>query len=408
LLLQDVVATFALVLLAAGRGGSITAGSLLFLATKGAILSLGLIFVSSKVLPRMSKVIAGSQEFLFLFAIAWGFGIATLFEVSGFSIEVGALFAGVSLASLPYSQEIAARLKPLRDFFVVVFFIALGEGLQLSNIGNALVPAIALSLLVIVLKPFLVLVSMGMLGYTKRTSFKTAISLSQISEFSLVFVVLATGLGFVPPEISTIITLVAIITIAVSTYLMHYDDQLFVRLENHLRLFERKVVKDEKKISLGYPLVLFGYHKGGHEFVKTFREMHKRFVVVDYNPEVVEQLEHQSIHYIYGDATDLELLEEIGIERAKLVVSIITDFATNESLAIHLNKVNPKVIFVCHAETYDQAAALYRIGVTYVMMPHLIGSERISNFIKRNGTSQHAFDNYRQKHMLSLGRLALQ
>ena len=233
-----------------------------------------------------------------MFAIAWGFGVATLFEMSGFSLEVGALFAGVSLAGLPYAQEIAARLKPLRDFFVVVFFIVLGESLTLSNLGQALLPAIALSLVVILFKPLMVMTGLGLLGYTKRTSFKAGLPIAQISEFSLILVVIAQGYGLVSPLTSAIVALVAIITIGATTYLMHYDDELYAGLEHRLRLFERRIVKEESKTNADYPVVMFGYHKGGQEFAKVFREMRRRFNVVHYIPEVIEQLESQRNNFM--------------------------------------------------------------------------------------------------------------
>ncbi|PLS82039.1 hypothetical protein CYG49_00180, partial [Candidatus Saccharibacteria bacterium] len=189
-------------------------------------------------------------------------------------------------------------------------------------------------------------------------------------------------------------------------YLMKYDDQLFSAIEHHLRLFERHVVKDEKKQLTNYPLVLFGYHKGGHEFVRVFRKMKKPYVVIDYNPEVIETLDHQHIHYMYGDATDFELLEEVGINQAKLIVSTITDFSTNRTLIQHIHHINPDAVFICHADNYEEAARLYDHGATYVILPHFIGSERISALIDRSGTNKQAFEDYRQKHIM-LGKNAL-
>lgn len=407
LLVEDIFATLALLYLAAGQNGGFSPVQLGVLTVSGVLLAIGLILSRMYLLPRFTKVVAKSQEFLFLFAIAWGFGIATLFEIAGFSIEVGALFAGVTLASLPYAKEIGARLKPLRDFFIVVFFIVLGESLQIADLQSALVPGLIFSAVVILGKPLLVMTCLGLMGYTKRTSFKAGLPLSQISEFSIIFVVLAQQVGLVAADVSAIVTLIAIITIAASTYLTHYDDKLYTYMENHLRLFERRVVTEEKKQSEAYPLVLFGYHKGGHEFIKTFRNMRKRFVVVDYDPEVIEHLERQHVHFLYGDATDYELLEEIGIEQAHMVVSTITDFTTNEQLVKHITHVNPRAVFVCHADNYDQAVNLYRHGATYVMLPHYIGSEQLSAFIRKKGVSKDAFERYRDKHLFSLGRVAI-
>jgi Kef-type K+ transport system membrane component KefB len=403
LLVEDIAATIALLILSTnGNGGGFSPVELGILAAKGIGLAGALALVSTKILPRLTKFIASSQELLFLFAIAWGFGVATLFAMAGFSLEVGALFAGVSLAGLPYAQEIAARLKPLRDFFVVVFFIVLGEGLELSNLGQAFLPAIALSLIVILFKPLMVMMGLGFLGYTKRTSFKAGLPIAQISEFSLILIVLAQSYGLVSAQTSAIVTLVAIITIGATTYLMHYDDELYAGLEHRLRLFERRVVKEDTKTNLDYPIVMFGYHKGGQEFAKVFREMRRRFVVVDYNPEVIEQLERQRMNFMYGDATDPELLRELNITKTKLIVSVMVDFPTNLSLLKHVTHENPDAIFICHADTFEEANELYNNGATYIMMPYLIGSEKIGNFLKRTSLNKKDFDNYRDKHLTQL------
>jgi len=406
LLLQDIVASVALVFLAAGQQHGVSLETIGILVLKGALLSAGIGLMSTQLLPRLSRFVASSQEFLFLFALAWGFGIATIFDLAGFSIEVGALFAGVSLASLPYAQEVASRLKPLRDFFVVVFFIALGEGLQLAHLAPAIVPALIFIMVVIVIKPLIVFGAMGFMGYTKRTSFKTAISLSQVSEFSLVFVVLAASTGLISIEQNAVLTVVAIVTIAISTYLMKYDDALFARFEGKLSLFERKTARDQQRASETYSLVLFGYRKGGDEFVKSFRALHKRFVVVDYDPEVIEDLERRHIPHMYGDATDLELLQEIGVDKTKLIISTLTDHRSNLSLLRYVLSVNPSAIVICQSDSYEQAAELYQIGAAYVMIPHLIGSEKISSFVQHAGLRKREFAEYRDKHLMLLERKA--
>jgi Kef-type K+ transport system membrane component KefB len=403
LLMQDIAATLALLFLAAGHGhNSISAGSLLWLLMKGVVLVSIISFIATKILPRISKLVAGSQEFLFLFALGWGLGIATLFEKSGFSIEVGALIAGISLAQLPYCHEIAARLKPLRDFFVVVFFIALGEGLALNHLGSVIIPALILSAAVIVLKPLIVLCTMGLMGYTRRTSFKTAITLGQISEFSLIFIILAVHSNFVGEQLGALITLVALITIAVSTYMMMYSDSLFLKVDKYLSPFEYRKANAEHEVMHHYDMVLFGYKKGGAEFVRVFRSMKKPFVVIDYDPEVIETLEQHKVHYLYGDATDLELLAEAGMDKAKLIVSTMTDHATNMFLVRHLAAHNPRATIICHSDSMHEATELYELGATYVMLPHYIGSEKMGSFIRRNGLNKTEFKHYREKHLQHL------
>jgi Kef-type K+ transport system membrane component KefB len=403
ILLDDIVATFALLFIVANKNGGLQLSEIGVLLARGVLLLGLLAFCNLKVLPKVSRFMATSQELLFLFAIAWGFGIATLFELAGFSIEIGALFGGVALASSPYAQEISSRLKPLRDFFVVLFFITLGESLNITNLAAGIWPAIFLSLIVIALKPFIVISMAGLLGYTKRVSFKAGINLSQISEFSIILVVLAASSGLVRQDISAIITLVAITTIAISTYLMQYDDELFARFDRiRLRLFEKEVTYKERRGQRAYQLVLFGYHHGGHEFIKTFKDIGKRYLVIDYDPSVIDTLEHQDIPYLYGDATDSELLEEVGIHNTKLIVSTFSDFEVTTVLVKNINRLNPSAVIICHADNKDEAVELYSLGATYVMIPHYIGSEKISAFIKKNGLKKSEFNQFREKHLTYL------
>jgi voltage-gated potassium channel Kch len=200
--------------------------------------------------------------------------------------------------------------------------------------------------------------------------------------------------------VQAVIGLTALITFAGSAYLMKYDDELYRMLEKHLRLFERKVTRFEQNGSLqNYSVVLFGYRKGGAEFIRTFRAMKKRFVVVDYDPDAVELIERQHVNFLYGDATDVELIDELNLHKSKLVVSTISDFATNEFLASWLKTNNPGAVFVASADTAYHAAHLYSEGAAYVMMPHFIGSEKISTFIKRTGFKKSEFNKFREKHL---------
>lgn len=407
ILVEDILATLVLLFIAATSGASTVFGDFGKLAVSGIGLAAVLTLTGAYIMPRLAKFFAHSQELLFGFALAWAFGIASAFDMAGFSIEVGALFAGVSLASLPYAQEISSRLKPLRDFFLLLFFVALGEQLNVGSLQDALIPALALSAAALLIKPLTVIISMGALGYTSQTNFKTAIHLSQISEFSIIVGVLAFNNGLIRNELVDILTLTAMITIGISSYLMKYDDTLYRKFARHLQRFERHDAKADKRAAAGYKLVLFGYHRGGHEFVKAFREMRKRYVVVDFNPEVIETLVHQHINHVYGDATDYELLEEIGVQRAEIAVSVIPDLTTNLLILKFLHKHNPETVFICHANDLDDAAKLYEHHATYVILPHLIGSERMSAFIRQNGVDKKAFQAYRKKHIIELGNVAV-
>ncbi len=407
ILVDDIVATLAIVAVGAASSGGLTVDDILPMLAKAVGLGLLLYLAGAYLIPKFSKALAKSQELLFVFAVAWGFGIANLFGVAGFSHEVGALFAGVALAGLPYATEMSTRLKPLRDFFVVLFFVSLGETFVFSDLSSTLLPAVLLSAIVLIGKPLFTIASLGALGYTKLTSFKAGIHLSQVSEFSIVLVVLATQTGLINNKAASIITLVALITIGVSSYLMKYDDQLYRRLHKVLGIFERKQPSEQRQKRGLYSAILFGYQHGGHEFLSLFRDTKQRYLVVDYDPEIIEHLESQGIRHAYGDATDTEFLEEINAGHAKFVASTIIDRRINLLLLTYLHRYSTDIVFICHARTYEDALELYEHGAAYVILPRFLGSEYITTHIKRYGIDKKAFEGFRTRHIVSIGRAAV-
>ncbi len=399
-LAEDIIAAILLLFVASAHDGQwLTFGPLFDLLFKGILIGAVMYFVTHDLLPRAQKLIASDQELLFLFAIAWGLGSAALFAKAGFSLEVGALTAGVFLASWPYAQEIASRLRPLRDFFIIVFFIALGSELTLTNFGDMLWPILAATFIVVAIKPLVIMTVLGILGYTKRTSFKTSTTLTQVSEFSIIFVILAAQKGLISQQIVVMLTFIALISITISTYLVTFSDQLFSTLEKYLDLFERRKAHDEQMMREQNDFILFGYHKGGHEFVKVFEKMKRPFVVIDYDPEVIDTLERAHINHLYGDVTDLELLEEAGVPHAKLIVSTTGDIQINSFLLNYLRKHNSQAVNILQADSPKDAARLYRRGASYVILPHAIGSEKISAFVRRSRLDKEEFKKIREEHL---------
>jgi Kef-type K+ transport system membrane component KefB/voltage-gated potassium channel Kch len=401
-LVQDLIAIALVVLTSAGHNQSVAIGSTISLAIKGGFLVFAIYWVSNHLMPHFHRLISDSQEFLFLFAIAWGLGSAALFQKIGLSSEIGALLAGICLATQPYAQEIASRLRPLRDFFVIVFFIALGANLNLNDIGSNLTIILISALVVIVAKPLISMAILGFLGYTKRTSFKASVALAQVSEFSIVLVLLGKERGLIDTSLVTSITFIALCSIAASSYLILFSDKIFNKLEKFLGVFERKQTHLEPDNPGNYELVLFGYQKGGHEFVKVFRQLSKNFVVIDYDPEIIDILQERKIHHIYGDAMDVELLEEAGIEKAKLIVSTITDMEVTQFLLNFLERKNSQAVVIAQADNPKEAAKLYEEGASYVILPHFIGGEKIGAFVKKSGLSKSNFKKIREQHIRQL------
>ncbi len=399
LLVQDIIAAIALVVASATGQGGLSVIDLYMLVVKGLIILVSVVVLANTVVKYMTNFLSSSQELLFLFALAWGFGVGAISLESGFSLEVGALLAGIALAPMPYAQEVSSRLRPLRDFFIVVFFIALGSNLNFGNIGPIIPQAIGLSLFVLIGNPIIVMIIMGLLGYTKRTGFKAGLTVAQISEFSIIFVLLGQRNGQLDNSVVSLVTVVGMITIAISSYMIIYSESLYERFEKYLGIFERQKTKSDGRRNLSYDAILFGYRRGGFEYVRVFRRIVNKYVVIDYDPEAIEEMEHKKIPYLYGDATDVQLLEEAGIEKTKIIVSNVSDHDTNLGLLQTVNRINPKAVVICRSDSVEDANRLYEHGANYVLLPHFIGNERISSFIKKSGLKKSEFNKYRKQHI---------
>jgi Trk K+ transport system NAD-binding subunit len=353
-------------------------------------------------LPPLTKLIAKSQEFLLLFSLSWCFAIATVFHYLNFSIEVGALLAGMSLSLSPYHYEISSKLKPLRDFFLILFFIMLGSQMVFSNILQNAGLIIIFSLFVLIGNPIIVMTLMGLLGYTKRNSFLAGLTVAQISEFSLIVVAMGVSVGHVSNEILSIITAVGLITFAGSTYMILYSKQLYVKLSKYLTIFERKGKKVDQHKNLSdenHKIILFGYNRIGFDVLESLKKIKKKFLIIDYDPEVIAKLTQEGYDCRYGDADDSELLNEINFSKVKMVISTIPILDTNLLLINKIKEVNDKIIISVVSHQIDEAVRLYDEGATYVLMPHFLGGKHFSTMIEDNKLNVNKFLREKIAHM---------
>lgn len=240
LIIQDLVAIIVLMLMSSISQGGELGLILIETAIKGSILVAILVPLSIYVLPRLTKWVAKSQEFLLLFSLAWCLALAALFFGLNFSMEVGALIAGISLGMSPYRHEISSRLRPLRDFFLILFFIILGTQAAFTNVSIYVIPIVVLSIFTLIFKPLIVIITLSFLGYSRRTNFFTGVSMAQISEFSIIVIVLGVTIGQISTEILSMITIIGLITIAGSTYMMKYSPKIYPILSKYLALIETK------------------------------------------------------------------------------------------------------------------------------------------------------------------------
>ncbi len=403
LLVQDIVATLILLVVSAGGAGGISS-ALGIVLVKGIVAIVALYIFSKRVLPKLSAYLAGSQELLFLFSIAWGLGLASLFYHLGFSIEIGALIAGVTLSVSSYAPEIGSRMKPLRDFFVVLFFVLLGSQVILTGISSQIGPAILLSLFVLVGNPLIVFFLMNILGYRSRTGFMAGLTVAQISEFSLILMALGLSLGHVSRETVSLITLVGIATIAGSTYLIMYSEKIYTAMRPLLRFLEiRKPTHEDTTDEDGAAeMIIFGYDRVGFDFVKAARTITEKFLVVDFNPKSISALKQKNIPHRYGDAGDVEFLGEVGLEHAKIIVSTIPDMETKLLILREYRKVSPHGVVLLTARTGEQARLLYTEGASYVVMPHHLGAHHAAELITAHKFDASKFKECKDEHLCSI------
>lgn len=402
LLIQDLIISIILIAVTTyGSGGSSIQVTLLTLL-KGVIVIDLVVLFSYYVLPWFVSLFAKSQEFLFLFSIAWGLGLASLFHVLGFSIEIGALIAGVSLSVSPYHFEISSKLRPLRDFFIVLFFILLGSKISVTSISENWLSVLVLTAFVLIIKPLLASTIGLLLGYQKRISFLAGNTLAQVSEFSIILLVLVVSYGRISESVLSTVTAVSLLSIAGSSYLIIFSEKIYKFLVPLLGLVERSKHKKIKNTENKYEIVLFGCNRTGQEFLEVFEESKSKFLVVDYDPEVIARLKEMNIDSRYGDADDSEFLDEIGLESAKMIVSTIPDFDTNQFVIEKIKQSNKTAIIIVVSHVVDEAIGLYDAGATYVITPHLFGGKYASMLISKYGFDSTKFVEEKRKHLHDL------
>lgn len=383
LLVQDFVALLLLIFLNGTNAESeVLYLSLISTLAKGVFLICTVMILSRTLLPKLFGYIARSPELLFLASLSWCFIFAISSALVGLSVEIGAFVAGVSLAALPYTPQVVAKIKPLRDFFITIFFVSLGLHTVFTGGKEIVFPVIILSLLVVVGNPIIMLVIMGAMGFRRRVSFLTSVAIAQVSEFSLILAALGMKLGHIDQKVVSVITFVGIITITVSSYMILHADSLYLRFRQHLRLFERK-----KKAYMEIPekmkdhWILFGYHRMGYHFLKTLRHRKKEVVVVDFNPQVIKHLDSQGVIAVYGDISDPEILETAHFETSNAIISSIGNVEISKVLLRHLQRYKKQLKIILTADQLGDALELYKLGADYVIVPHLLGALALDDLI---------------------------
>lgn len=417
LLVQDFVAVLMLMIVGTFSGGvQQTTSSIIQIVGIGVLATIFIFLLGRVSLTPVLKKIAHYKELLFLFVIAWCFGIAVGYEYIGFSLEIGALIAGILLAATPYQQDIAGRIKPLKDFFIILFFIFLGTQLipfqagagagalwpQISSTLGPLLPkALLLAGFVLLGNPLIVLLLVTFFGYSAKTGFLSGLTVSQISEFSIILVILGQEAGFLNETHVSLITLVAIITIICSTYMVVYGDKLYKLFSPLIKRLEKKKIKDSlqglqgKKHSVG----IFGYRRLGPHILEAIKKKRKSYLIIDHNPQTITKLKEKNEPAIFGDISSVEFLSEFDFKDMEIIVCTINDFAVNKLLLENYKAKNPKGIAILTADEKEEAIQLYEDGANYVIEPHRLGGYHIEILLKEFAIDKKRFHKEKKKHL---------
>ncbi len=388
LIVQDLVVILAMMVLSAfGLGGQSEADSSvlmrLALAVVYGVIALMLLvlfvrYIANRLVSRMVR----SPELLVTFAIAWAALLAALGDYLGFSLELGGLLAGVSLAAAPYRETIVSRLSSLRDFLLLFFFIALGAQLDLGLLGAQVVPALVFSVFVLVGNPLIVMAIMGVMGYRSRTGFLAGLTVAQISEFSLIFVAMGVTLGHVTPASLGLVTLVGMITIALSVYMITHSHRLYRWLEPLFGVFERRdpyreITADRDAIDARpWDVILIGMGRYGSAIAEGLLHHKLKVLMIDFNPEEVRRWRARGVEAMYGDVSDSEFISTLPLHGVKAVIAALpphTPGLTHEdprlTLVEGLKDRHFKGAIAIAAHRADEAESLQAAGANVILHP---------------------------------------
>jgi len=391
MLVQDIIAIGIMILLPTLSEGQSVAVSMLIVLAKATVLLSVVYFLSRVVLPVILKKVAQSGEFLLIFTLAWCFAIAGLGEWAGLSLEVGAIMAGLSLGTSVYRTEISSRLKPLRDFFIALFFIILGSEMYFVDFMSSVLPGLILSAFVLIGNPLILYFLYRRMKFTRRNSFLAGLTAAQVSEFGFVLLFVAAGLGYVGSEIISIFTMVALITIFISSYLITHNEKIYKLISPFLEFFGKDKDYTKSADLEKYDVLVFGYHRIGWQICEALAEMKISFAVVDFDPNAINKLQMRSIPYYFGDLTEVDFLNELPLNEARMIISTLPGAADQITLIKQVRKFNKKTLIIANLSHMRFLDDMYAAGADHIMIPHLVTGQWMADILKKNNWDRKMF-----------------
>lgn len=416
LVLEDLLAVMLLVILSVSDSalglGFQQAFPLLALISKATVLFAVVLILSRYVLPSIFKAVSRQNELLFITALAWCFIYISFAIFLGFSVVIGAFLAGMALANSPFHYQIQGRIKPLREFFVALFFVYLGTQVDFSTIGKIYPLTLFFTGYTLLIKPTIFLLLLGIFGFRKHTMFQTALSLTHISEFSLIILLVGFKSGVISQSALTTIALSTVMSMIAASVLITNSGKLYKRLKGFLSFFERKNYKhalerwDHFQNLEGYVIVI-GARKVGGEIVKLLKKEKIPQIVLDFNPHQVDILIKEKIPVLYGDMGDPEVLDGLNLQNARMIISTSASMEDNKLLLEELKLRQINIPVIVRAETADEAQSLYKAGADFVIIPEILAGDFLVEKLKDHLPNGSFFKNRAEIELEKLSRKTL-
>ncbi|MDP2925440.1 MAG: cation:proton antiporter [Nanoarchaeota archaeon] len=396
LLVQDIAAIIALTILSS----DLSIMNILLVLVKAGIFAASALLLS-KIFNPIFKNAAKNHDLLLLVSISFLFLFVIGSFAAGFSLIIGAFFAGVSLANSEYKTEIQGKVGPLREFFAVIFFVSLGMQLRMIS-KDFLLLFFVLLFLVLIIKPIVTMFIVRFLGYKKRTSFLTGNALAQTSEFSFIIVTIGFSAGYISEGLFSTLILLTILSMSITIYLIRYEKKLTKYFDWPLNIFNKYHTKNEELEyhgEDGKKIILIGCHRMGSLFLKEFKDRKKDLFIVDFNPDIIKPLMMKKVPCIYGDFINDEVFNKLEIKKAEVIISTIPDYDDNLFFIRRARRLNQKTIIFVVSERISEALSLYRAGADYVILPQILGGQRITEIIHETKDNKSSIQRLKKEHI---------
>ncbi|MDD3160266.1 MAG: cation:proton antiporter, partial [Candidatus ainarchaeum sp.] len=350
-------------------------------------------FIANKfIFPPLFRIASEAQELFLLSSLATAFAFIGISFILNIPISIGAFVGGLALSTLPYNLEIHAKIKALRDFLLTIFFVTLG--IQLAfNFGNiSPLLMIMLILIIFVLKPIIMFFVTLFSGYGSEIGIKTGIGLGQVSEFGFVLAAIgvstigSNGLPIITSELFSFLIAVIAISMIITPYLTTNSSKValfFMKTRKklphsflHDKFFNRKIRElqtlPSKKILKDH-IIIIGGGTVGRGLAKALNRNHQ-VVVVDHDPEVVNQGNKDGLTYVYGTSEHEQLWEKIDLKDAKLLIITILDMKEALAIVEQTRLINRKLTIFTTTHYFEDTLNFYKVNVDFVAMPSIMGS----------------------------------